>query len=947
MARLRDDGRIEFCLRTANAGDVCPRARTLDPRSARPDRWINSSEVSWEVPIEADLVVDPATLESSANTPVESCSPDFERMFAATWKVATTTKLGTAFHIGGGRFLTAHHVIEGVPPFVLLTNGERGMTAAVLDSDPDVDMALLQVYDRNAVNDVPVVDLRIPTEADLGRPVFLVGYPGAGPLTASLGGIVSRVWEDEILTTSASRGGNSGGPMFDACGDVLGVLWAGSAARNFSHSGTALLRALEELKPRWPDLPTNIPDSFRMPPGWMLWHFDTTPPDDVDCSRADGDFWVGYAGPRTSDWYVNLLLRPESWAGPQIYGDRCGGGRGNPGVIGFLSPDGAGANWVPDICFWVPRTVAEGEGLVTDVLHDSVESFGDVRVTKLGATTSCPAEYTHQVEITFGSPDQFGWQLTLVGEDGTRVRDPNNRHSVSDDFSELTWALEVPDGVIPRSIELRHSFRGERHWVRLVKPVEQAPMLTVSARISVLIESETNNARLCLMSDDSQRVCPDQHTLSLDRAVPGRWYRSSTASWTAPIEWDQLPDEIGLADNVGYSCALTDTVGSVAWQLSTVSREGTAVYVGRRQFVAPSPLFPENLPWGVVARGDIVVPVVQVATDARNGLSLLEVIGNTDDSHLGSALPIDGLIELEEDSTKVLIGYPWGDPNRFTIALSRISQVTDRAFFFPTIGGWYRDGGPILDPCTREILGISLANDRILRTGEVARSIKSLRAARNRPALNSDGPPLFGSAALRQQPVYLSTEQPDFGGWICNVRTSERYDVIYAIYLAGIEAASINSVRDGKYAGVSTCGFAGRVFIVEYRSDEVPDAICVEPRRPNTPLSTLQVEFESADGIELLQATEFRRESCPGFVEEQGRTDYWSSDVYLKLRATTNINVDDVVLTFLDAEDGELEAPKWRDWDVDPDVFSWRVDLPDGAELSKIVVTVKEVEEET
>ena len=939
VARIRDDGRIEFCLRTANGEDVCPRARMLNPDAARPDVWIDSSEVSWETPIDAELIVDPATFQPLSNTAVESCTPNFERMFAATWKVATTTKLGTAFHIGGGRFLTAHHVIDGVPPFVLLTNGERGMTAAVLDSDPEVDMALLQVFDQSTVNDLPVVDLRVPTEADLGSPVFLVGYPGAGPLTISLGGIVSRVWEDEILTTSASRGGNSGGPMFDACGDVLGVLWAGSQTRNFSHSGTALLRALGDLEPRWSELPTNVPDSLLIPPAWMIWHFDRTPPDDVDCSGADGDFWVGYAGPRTGDWYVQIQI------GENTYGDYCEGYGGNPGVIGFNRPDGASDRWTPDLCFWVPRTIAGGEGLVTEVLHDSVESFGSVRVTKLGATTHCPEQITHQVSIDFGMPDLFGWDLALVSADGTRVEEPGNTTTISDDYSEWTWGLEAPDGFIPTSMEIRQSYGDGHHWLRLVKPIEQTPMLEISARVSVLIESETARVRLCLLASGSERICPEQHTLSLDRAVPGLWYQSSTASWPAPIGREQLPDEGGLADIAGYSCSLTEEISSAAWQLSTVSRQGTAVYVGRSQFLAPSPLFPVGLPWGVVARGETVFAVVQVSTDARNGLSLLEVIGDVDTSLLGSAVRFDEQSDVDEDSRKVLVGYPWGDARRFTIALSRVSQVTDRSFFFPTLGGWYRDGGPILDPCTRQILGISLASNRILRSSEVARSIESLRSARDMPVLNSNGPSLFGSVALREKPIYLSTTQPDFGGWICNVRASERYDVIYAIYLASTNGLDGTSIRQGDRQRLETCGFGGRIFIVEYRSDEVPDAVCVEPWRPNSPLSTLDIEFEAPDGVELLQATEFLREPCPGFNAD-GRTDYWPSDVYIRLRATTGFNFEELVLAFLDAEGNELDAIFWQDWDVDPDVLAHRVDLLEGAEVAKVVVTLKDSEEE-
>ena len=114
---------------------------------------------------------------------------------------------GTAFYIGEGRFLTAFHVIEDDPPFVTLSHADRRVAAFVLGSDPVLDVALVEVADRELVRDVPVIELRAPTAADIGDDIFLVGYPGGGGLALSRGGFIRRVWDNEIQTTVPSRGG--------------------------------------------------------------------------------------------------------------------------------------------------------------------------------------------------------------------------------------------------------------------------------------------------------------------------------------------------------------------------------------------------------------------------------------------------------------------------------------------------------------------------------------------------------------------------------------------------------------------------------------------------------------------------------------------------------------------------------------------------------------------
>ena len=83
--------------------------------------------------------------------------------------------------------------------------------------------------------------------------------------------------------------------MFDACGNVIGVLWAGSRVSNFSHSGEVLRATLERLDQPPPALPAP-PPGIVIPDGMVVWHYGPEPPAGVDCVGVEGEWWVGVAG---------------------------------------------------------------------------------------------------------------------------------------------------------------------------------------------------------------------------------------------------------------------------------------------------------------------------------------------------------------------------------------------------------------------------------------------------------------------------------------------------------------------------------------------------------------------------------------------------------------------------------------------------------------------------
>lgn len=158
---------------------------------------------------------------------------------------------GTGFVFAPERVMTNAHVVAGVDePEVQV--GDRRLEATVVLFDPRTDVAVLHVpgLDRRAL---PFSDA--PAEA--GDDAVVVGYPQDGPFrpdAARVRGTVNAVGSDiygreqatrEVLAIfSRVRPGNSGGPLVDPAGAVLGVIFA--AAADDPQVGYALTR--EEVR---------------------------------------------------------------------------------------------------------------------------------------------------------------------------------------------------------------------------------------------------------------------------------------------------------------------------------------------------------------------------------------------------------------------------------------------------------------------------------------------------------------------------------------------------------------------------------------------------------------------------------------------------------------------------------------------------------------------------
>ncbi|MGE0828628.1 MAG: Do family serine endopeptidase [Hyphomonadaceae bacterium] len=135
--------------------------------------------------------------------------------------------LGSGFIISGdGVVVTNYHVIEGADEIeVILQSGER-LPARVIGRDTATDLAVLRVAGRN----LPHVRFGDSDAARVGDLVIAIGNPFGLGGTVTLGIVSARNrnieagrYDDFIQTDAAINRGNSGGPLFNMAGDVIGV----------------------------------------------------------------------------------------------------------------------------------------------------------------------------------------------------------------------------------------------------------------------------------------------------------------------------------------------------------------------------------------------------------------------------------------------------------------------------------------------------------------------------------------------------------------------------------------------------------------------------------------------------------------------------------------------------------------------------------------------------
>jgi len=132
---------------------------------------------------------------------------------------------GSGFFVEPGKIITNHHVVVGSTRVILKLAGGRSFPAVVKSIDPGKDLALLAA-DVNA-GDYSILALRSASELRPGQEVLAVGTALGILENTVTRGIVSAVRMNGALilvqTDAAINDGNSGGPLVDREGRVVGV----------------------------------------------------------------------------------------------------------------------------------------------------------------------------------------------------------------------------------------------------------------------------------------------------------------------------------------------------------------------------------------------------------------------------------------------------------------------------------------------------------------------------------------------------------------------------------------------------------------------------------------------------------------------------------------------------------------------------------------------------
>jgi serine protease Do len=169
-----------------------------------------------------------------------------------------SSALGSGFVISeDGYIVTNNHVIEGADEVLIEFFSGFELPAEIVGTDPNTDIALLKVKSDQPL---PFVSFGDSDTARVGDWVMAMGNPLGQGFSVSAGIVSARnralsgTYDDYIQTDAAINRGNSGGPLFNMNGDVIGVNTAilspngGSIGIGFSMASNVVTRVVDQLK---------------------------------------------------------------------------------------------------------------------------------------------------------------------------------------------------------------------------------------------------------------------------------------------------------------------------------------------------------------------------------------------------------------------------------------------------------------------------------------------------------------------------------------------------------------------------------------------------------------------------------------------------------------------------------------------------------------------------
>ncbi|OUS22270.1 serine protease [Rhodobacterales bacterium 59_46_T64] len=234
--------------------------------AARPDSFADLAErispavvnITTSTVVETNVGPNPIVPEGS---PFEDFFREFQdrnRGADGTPRPRRSSALGSGFVISeDGYIVTNNHVIESADEIIIEFFSGKELEAKVIGTDPTTDIALLKVEADVPLDYVSFGDSDIMRVGDwvvaMGNPLGQ-GFSVSAGIVSARNRALSGTYDDYIQTDAAINRGNSGGPLFNLDGEVVGVNTAilspngGSIGIGFSMASNVVTRVVTQLK---------------------------------------------------------------------------------------------------------------------------------------------------------------------------------------------------------------------------------------------------------------------------------------------------------------------------------------------------------------------------------------------------------------------------------------------------------------------------------------------------------------------------------------------------------------------------------------------------------------------------------------------------------------------------------------------------------------------------
>ena len=196
-----------------------------------------ATRVARGAPHSAEVAAQGAATTKPVSAPLALASPGIADIVDRARKSTVLIEGGTTAGSGvvldrDGRIVTNYHVVEGQKTLKVILEDGSASKATVLGTDPSSDLAVLQSeFPKDKLTPATLGDSSVMRSGD---PVFAIGAPFSQAFTVT-SGIISatgrstqssftgRSIRDMLQTDAAVNPGNSGGPLFNINGEVVGI----------------------------------------------------------------------------------------------------------------------------------------------------------------------------------------------------------------------------------------------------------------------------------------------------------------------------------------------------------------------------------------------------------------------------------------------------------------------------------------------------------------------------------------------------------------------------------------------------------------------------------------------------------------------------------------------------------------------------------------------------